>query len=497
MSRNQRNQKTRKMTINELMLPQDVKLSQFSGAVPLESQQVRVESEILRPISFSDTGKNGHVKYILENKGILSPNSRLTFCGVVASSGYANALCYYPNMAGGLSILKNVRLMIGNRTIATSSAFNQFICNQRGLVKPCKRLGIDAVEKLTNDNYRVVANNANTSNNGMGIYTGKVDVSGTNPADVVDFNLFSAIDNVADESPTFSVSLKELFPFFTDEFDIPLYLLNNNERVIIHIDLEDENESTEALNIGRRSVKDTTNGLFNTTTLDENSTKMIVDYVYFSQEKMAEIEQAYRTRGDLASYVDLQLVETSLADTVADTEVVDKVILTGSDRVVRGLFMNTIPVYNASASVAGAVATTHGRYYSYSYNQARGFNLTINNQKLLNTPLSNQKQSENYYYYSTFNGNQGAYIPTPFYIDNKGLSDNHINGAMDQNQSGGSNSPMGISFGNEGYRVNSTPISLELMRKDSRALTGNRLFCWVLVRRIFSVNKNGSVSVSF
>ena len=82
-------------------------------------------------------------------------------------------------------------------------------------------------------------------------------------------------------------------------------------------------------------------------------------------------------------------------------------------------------------------------------------------------------------------------------MDIAGLSDNHINGTMDQNKQTGSNSPMGISFGNDGYRVNSTPISLELMRKDSRAITANRLFCWVLVRRIFSVNKNGSVSVSF
>ena len=273
--------------------------------------------------------------------------------------------------------------------------------------------------------------------------------------------------------------------------------MNNNERVIIHIDLEDEDEGSETLNIGRRSVKDTGNSHFATTRLDENSTKMIVDYVYFSQDKMAEIEQAYRQRGDLASYVDLQLVETSLTDTVADTEITDKVILTGADRVVRGIFMNTTPYYNTGASSGLAVATTHGRYYSYSYNQARGFNLTINNQKLLNTPLSNQKQAENYYYYSTWNGNQGAYIPTPFYMDIAGLSDNHINGTMDQNKQTGSNSPMGISFGNDGYRVNSTPISLELMRKDSRAITANRLFCWVLVRRIFSVNKNGSVSVSF
>ena len=492
-----RNQRTRKMTINELMLPSDVKLSQFSGSVPLESQQVRVESEILRPISFSDTGKNGHVRYILENKGILSPNSRLTFCGVVGASNYADGLAYYPMLTGGMALIRNVRLMIGNRTIATSQAFNQFFSNQRGLVKSCKRLGVDAVEKLTNDNYRVVANNANNSNNGIGAYTGQVDLSGSNPADVVDFNLFSALDNVADESPTFSVSLKELFPFFTDEFDIPLYLLNNNERVIIHIDLEDEDEGSETLNIGRRSVKDTGNSHFATTRLDENSTKMIVDYVYFSQDKMAEIEQAYRQRGDLASYVDLQLVETSLADTVADSEVEDKVILTGADRVVRGIFMNTTPYYNTGASSGLAVATTHGRYYSYSYNQARGFNLTINNQKLLNTPLSNQKQAENYYYYSTWNGNQGAYIPTPFYMDIAGLSDNHINGTMDQNKQTGSNSPMGISFGNDGYRVNSTPISLELMRKDSRAIVSNRLFCWVLVRRIFSVNKNGSVSVSF
>ena len=116
------------------MLPSDVKLSQFSGSVPLESQQVRVESEILRPISFSDTGKNGHVRYILENKGILSPNSRLTFCGVVGASNYADGLAYYPMLTGGMALIRNVRLMIGNRTIATSQAFNQFFSNQRGLV---------------------------------------------------------------------------------------------------------------------------------------------------------------------------------------------------------------------------------------------------------------------------------------------------------------------------------------------------------------------------
>lgn len=495
-------QQPRKMTIRDMMMPSEVALDNYSSMV--ENQDVRTESSILRPIAQVDNGTNGMIKYNLENKGILSPNSRLVFAGTCGSAYSVNG-AFYPLLVGGMAVIKNARLKIGNRTIATSQNFNQFYANQRGLVKSCKRLGVDAVEKLTNDNYAVCVNRTQTSNNGIGVYTGTEDAStGTTFKDDVEFNGFSNIGHTSDNTPSFSVSLKELFPYFTDEMDLPLFLFSQNENVSIEIDLENEG-STFGADIGKRSVMLQTNstGNFTQTLLNSADTKMIVDYIYLPQEKFAEIENAYKQRGDITSYIDLQLVETTLTDTIADTDNRESVILTGTDRIVRGVFANVLFNYGESVSNASNVANQIGRYYSNSYNTARGINFRVNNRLLLNIDSSRQKNSDLYYYYSTWNANQNGYIPEPLYTDNSkaddsdsGMTDNHCNG-LSQTHLRGMNSPIGMSFGNEGYNVKSVPIEMELFRKDDRALDNNRLMAWCLVRRIFSVNQNGSVSVSF
>jgi hypothetical protein len=106
-------------------------------------------------------------------------------------------------------------------------------------------------------------------------------------------------------------------------------------------------------------------------------------------------------------------------------------------------------------------------------------------------------KSQNYYYYSTWNGNLPAYIPYPLYCEyNGGMSDNKINGISNTHLRG-RNSPMGISFGNDGFSINNVPLQLTLTRQTTDTPTNNRLRVWCLIRRMFSINQNGSVSVSY
>ena len=475
-------------TISSMMLPEQVDLSSFNA--DLESQSVRVDSEILHPIASSDTGTNGFLKFVIENKGIMSPKSRIQFCGTAGTS-YSDNSAYYPLLVGGMSVIKSARLSVGNRTIATSNSFHNFYSTQRGLIRPCKRLGYESVTKLTNDNYDVVPSNAaygSAVNNGVGVYTGEVDYSGTNHYDST-FNSFSSIGATPNTSPTFSVSLEELFPFLADNLDLPLFLLKPNEQVILHIDLQDDTK------VGQRSVRDAGNSGYEPTLLHLPDCIMIVDFIYFNQDRMEQIESSYRVNGDMVEYVDLQLVEQSVDNLSADTLNTQKIILTGTNRVVKGLFCSY--QQNTNNNSRNYVNNVLGEYFSENLPTQRGFNLTINNQQLLVATPSDMTTSQNYYYYSTWNGNIPSYIPKPLYdVGNTQMSDNLINGIANSHLRG-RNSPFGISFGNSGYAINNVPIQMTFTRQTTDTPTNNRLYVWVLVRRIFSINSNGSVSVSY
>ncbi len=483
------------MKVENMMniLPSEVNISNYNA--DLESQEIRVDSEILRPVAMSNTGTNDYVKFVISNKGILSPKSRIQFCGTTTGT-YAGNTCFYPALVGGLSICKTARLQIGNRTIATSQNFNSFLSTQRGLVKPCKRLGVDAVEKLTNDTYSSVASYSSgvqtdvvTKCDAIGFYTGEVDNTSAVKDDVV-FNDFSRIGSTASGSPTFSVSLEELFPFLTDSMDLPLFMFRPNEQVVIHLELQNDTQ------LGSRSVRDEGNSQFGTTLLYEPDVKMIVDYLYFSQNRMEMIENAFRTNSMITEYVDPQLVETSLDDLVASTGKTEKIILTGTNRVCRGIFALYQKDYGDNTSKSGKTSVV-GDYFSEIPDVKRGFNLTINNQQLFTTTPSDMKTSENYYYYSTWNGDAPAYIPKGFYDYAGQITDNKVNGIVEKDYLRGKNSPFGVSFGNNGYNINSVPLQMTLYREDTSACEKCRLMVWTLVRRVFSVNQDGSVSVSF
>ena len=471
-------------TISSFMTPSKVDLSNFNA--DLESQQVRVDSEILHPISNVNTGTNDYLKFVITQKGILSPKSRIQFCGTT-SSAYGDDTAFYPALTGGLSMVKSARLMIGNRTIATSQSFNQFIANQRGLVRPCKRMGVDAVLKLTNDNYKVVNDATNAINDGVGVFPGETDYE--EPQDEAVFNTFSKVGSTATGSPTFSIALDELFPFLAENLDLPLFVLKPNEQVILHLDLQNDGA------IGDRTVRDAGNTNWAQTLLHIPDVKMICDYVYFNQDRMDEIMNSFRVRGDLTEYVDLQLVEQTLTNLAADTANTQKVILTGTNRVCRGIFMNYQNDYTEVTSVA--VKSVFGHYFSENCDKGRGFNLTINNQQLLVTTPSDMRSAENYYYYSTFNGNNPAYIPYHLYNAGVGaMTDNQVN-QINQTNLTGKNSPIGISFGNDGFAINSVPLQMTFYRKQLAEKTACKMWCWCLIRRVFSINNNGSVSVSF
>ena len=475
-----------KKTISSMMLPNKVQLDGYNA--DLESQQVRVDSEILYPITSSNTGTNDFLKFVIQNKGILSNKSKIQFCFTTGTT-YSGSMVYYPLLTGGLSVIKSARLQIGNRTIATSGRYNQFFATQRGFVRDCKRLGIDQVTNLTNDTYEIVSNGTTGAiNKGVGVYNGSVDVDGT-IQDVV-FNPWSAVGDSSSSSPTFSVTIEELFPFLSGNLDIPLYLLKPNEQVVIYIELENDTM------VGNRVVVDAGNSQSRELTLmDMTSTKMLIDYVYFNQDRMTEIENAYKSNGDMVEYMDLQLVEQSLPDMANNTLTQDTIILTGTNRVCKGLFCSIQEDYGVEKNYKKSVM---GDYFSSNYDKKRGFNLTINNQQLLVGSARDQTEAEQYYYYSTWNNNMPLYIPKALYGNADKMTTNIVNGLSNTTLKG-KNSPFGIAFGESGYAINSVPIKMNLARQHNGGgtLSNNRLFVWCAIRRVFSINPNGSVSVSF
>ena len=90
------------------------------------------------------------------------------------------------------------------------------------------------------------------------------------------------------------------------------------------------------------------------------------------------------------------------------------------------------------------------------------------------------------------------YIPKALYGNADKMTTNIVNGLSNTNLKG-KNSPFGIAFGESGYAINSVPSKMTLARQHNGGgtLSNNRLFVWCAIRRVFSINPNGSVSVSF
>lgn len=297
------------------------------GSIPSDTA-IDVETSILEPVSFSQ----GRCRFVLENKGILHSNSRLTFS---VSSTQAQALGtngHLPTGVGIHSLIQRCNLSIGGKTISEIEDFNHwmgyesiFIPNE--VNKEREQLLNGRINNLApvftprNDVYQNASNQASNSESVIDaelvqIENGRDFDYGGNASTAVVFRT-AAMDvdrQVYDyqkevNGGIFSILLADLFPFLKMN-QLPLFMLR--EQVAINLTFQPQ-QAAPAVD-GSQRICISSGGVAADVTITQNDVKMIADYIYYPQELMLQYEAANKHMN--FTYVDYQFVKrtTSIAD---------------------------------------------------------------------------------------------------------------------------------------------------------------------------------------
>ena len=471
------------MKVGTLLLPEAVDLENYGSQV--ESGDVRVETNIVRPISFSDgRGRGGHASFTLPPLGIIQ-DAVLVFATETSNTAHGYP-AYYPGNVGLASAIDEISLTIGGKKICSTNHFGHFFGSQRGYRDMDKRRHIDMIKYGTNDFLQVKQNHAGNANDGVGYVNSE-------------YNVVTRLGNNTgnDNSSTHMLHLSDMFKFFNTNFDIPAYLLNSDQQIQIHIRFRNETDWGS-----RQVISQATNTAFgaNTCNIVKESIKLIVDNVFLDEPRMAAIRQSYM-QGQVLSYTDLEATNITMTAPGAQEET--KIItFNGAGKKLVG-WTAALPITQATAIINECRVHTHGIYNSYGQDRI-GYNVQINNKNQLNTASRNMLPSEVIALLSTFNPNND-YIEQPkgltdfLYGNSGGVSDTTINtSAQNREAYSGIANYLGFSLG-DGIQVSNVAPTLELYRNRTTSnanLAAQNCIIWAYTIRYFSI-RDGRVSISY
>lgn len=312
---------------------------------------INVQTDILDPVIFSEK----EARFVLDNKGILHSNSRITFStdGTAKSDSLGRA--FFPANIGVHSLIQRAALRVGTKTISEIEDFNFFSAYETTFLPP------DAIkerEQVMSGRFMSIApslqtigsafKNASNSASRFESVTEAKSIQIDNGTDPI---LQSAASEFAkpitkttapeptrviwdyqDESnkPTFSILLADLFPFLKMN-QLPLYMMS--EQVSIHLTFTPQ--ATAATS--ERLVGTLGDGLDSECTLVRSDCQMIADYIYYPQDMMEQYRQANSQM--TFSYVDYQFVKRTVTAAEYSGGLIQN--LGGAGRIVNKVFVGT------------------------------------------------------------------------------------------------------------------------------------------------------------
>lgn len=315
---------------------------------------INVQTDILDPVIFSET----QARFVLENKGILHSNSRITFSTAGDAMADANGgRAFFPPNVGVNAVIKRAALRVGTKTVSEIEDFAHFAAYESVFLPP------DAVkerEQVMTGKFLTTApsllnrsepfNSASdttkltestTESESIAIDTGKDVTLHSNPA--VEFwkpikNGSAQIANgivydFQDEinKPTYSVLLADLFPFLKMN-QLPLFMMD--EQVSIHLTFQDKVADASASE-SVRIVKTKDAVMDKDITLTRNDCQMVADYIFYPQDMMEQYRQANANMS--FNYVDYQFVKRTVADATYQSGLIQNV--GGAGRIVNKVFV--------------------------------------------------------------------------------------------------------------------------------------------------------------
>ena len=321
---------------------------------------INVQTDILDPVIFSER----EARFVLDNKGILHSNSRITFSSDGLAFTGTDGRVFYPPNIGVHSLIQRAALRVGTKTVCEIEDYNHYAAYESTFLPP------DAIkerEQVISGRFMSVApvlnglgfalqnasNSASRSESlteakSIQIDNGKTLTGQTlaNPwkpltkTQVPDNN--RTIYDFQDESnkPTYSILLADLFPFLKTN-QLPLFMMS--EQVSIHLTFTTRQSDATSERVSLTSGKSLTKDLV----LVRSDCQMIADYIFYPQDMMEQYRQANSTMS--FNYVDYQFVKRTVSATEFSNQLIQN--LGGAGRIVNKVFVAAQQTSNKQAAL--------------------------------------------------------------------------------------------------------------------------------------------------
>tara|TARA_A100000171_G_scaffold30067_1_gene28301 strand:- start:565 stop:2070 length:1506 start_codon:yes stop_codon:yes gene_type:complete len=288
------------------------------GAVP-SSTEIDVETSILEPVTFSQS----EATFILQNKGLLHSNSKITL-SVTTPTGHSASNGFYPLGCGVNSLVRRAVLRVGGKEICSTDDFahlagytSTFISSennrQREQVLTSRGVAHDIYYRNGSDEFTGDAE-SDTGASYYGLQLGKeirhMSVSGT-----LHENLKLHPWQLVKHEPVFQLNLSDLFPALRT-IQLPLFMMK--EQVSLQLLWTDVNPAA-GLAGSRRCCLGHEAGHGAEYDIKRDQVKVIADYIYYPQDMMESYAQQNSTMD--FTYSDYELSKRTLTLASATNQV--------------------------------------------------------------------------------------------------------------------------------------------------------------------------------
>ena len=313
---------------------------------------INVQTDILDPVIFSEN----EARFVLDNKGILHSNSRITFSADGDATPVAYDRVFFPANIGVHSLIQRAALRIGTKTVCEIEDYHHFQAYETNFLPPDaikeregvitgRMMSVAPVLTGRSKPFNNASNSASNTeslteaisiqiDNGKGLVLEGADapfwIPPGNASAIAPSRTIYDYQKEANK-PTYSVLLADLFPFLKTN-QLPLFMIQ--EQVSIHLTFTARDTGT----LSERVCITNGGGLANDVNLDRNQCQLIADYIFYPQDLMEQYRQQNANMS--FQYVDYQFVKRTVSATEYSSGLIQNV--GGAGRIVNKVICGSV-----------------------------------------------------------------------------------------------------------------------------------------------------------
>ena len=479
--------------MNSMPLPDLLRVSPFKVR-----EDQNVDTSILDPVV--STGAN--CRFVIPNKGILNSETSKINLGLKCTGDVdGKHEVYVPLVNGVYSVVNRAILKVGTKIIGEIQDLNFWMSYYSALLHP----------KVVRDKEQVLTGRGLSF--GVNPYNEDLDVQGTNLNNGYTYQSFHATGMAVQQTDNndlhipfynnaissavnvnkilnYQLSLKELFPILAD-YNLPLYLMKEQLSIELFYSANEDHLTMDEYENTNYDAK---------LSVDPDNVFLIVDYIYYPEEKMMEIAKYYtdnefqdsrgnRRNGGRFNYVSQELVRSSIPDGASGQAFIRNV--GGAGRVVHKIMCMNNTVITEADDKIGSILNSYistapdnmSIQYNLIYNDLKCFPVNVSNPALVAKLIKEAEGIPIYLPVSNFSN---------MIIDSAAQKvSNRLITTMD-----GERFYTCVSLANN-KRINQRGILLQQNATFNGGTTPVNNRAWLEVEKVYSLDRNGIVEINY